>query len=101
MPMHIDLNEEQFPPNQLQVVTSQVALTRGVPASTTLQASGGSNAATWQALDPLPPGLLLSTAGAITGTPTASGDWPPVRVVLTDPGPPVRNTYGMVTINVQ
>lgn len=101
MPIHMALTEEQFLPNRLEVTTSQVLLTVGTPAAARLQASGGSNAATWQALDPLPPGLLLSTAGAITGTPTASGDWPPVRVVLTDPGPPVRNTYGMVTINVQ
>lgn len=47
----------------------------GTSYSTTLQASGGAGALTWGLAggSALPAGLSLSTAGAISGTPTAAG----------------------------
>jgi hypothetical protein len=46
----------------------------GVAYSATLAAAGGTGPYTWTvAAGALPPGLTLSTAGAITGTPTSGG----------------------------
>ena len=48
--------------------------TVGAPYATTLHASGGNGTYVWTlAADVLPPGLLLSSAGVLSGTPTHSG----------------------------
>lgn len=44
--------------------------------STTLAASGGTPPYTWSETGPLPPGLSLSSAGVISGTPTTAGTYP-------------------------
>ena len=45
----------------------------GVPYSFVLEASGGQAPYTWSALGSLPAGLSLSSAGVISGTPSAQG----------------------------
>ncbi|HEX5631882.1 MAG TPA: putative Ig domain-containing protein, partial [Gemmatimonadales bacterium] len=48
--------------------------TQGAPSSTTLSASGGTGDFTWAVVaGSLPGGITLSAAGALSGTPTASG----------------------------
>lgn len=57
----------------------------GTAYSQTLQASGGVLPLTWNlsGAAPLPPGLGLSSAGVISGTPTANGTYP-FSVTVTD-----------------
>jgi hypothetical protein len=56
------------------VTTTLPAGTQGVPYSEALTASGGSGALTWALQSgALPPGLTLTSAGVIQGTPTAEG----------------------------
>ena len=45
----------------------------GTPYSATLAATGGTAPYTWTAAGALPPGLALSPAGVISGTPTTAG----------------------------
>jgi hypothetical protein len=52
-------------------------------ASTTLTATGGTAPYTWTELELLPTGLTLSSAGVISGTPTAAGSFT-VRVQVRD-----------------
>ena len=63
----------------IEPLTIQSAsLTAGVPGqpyTSSLAAAGGSGTYTWAALSALPPGLSLSAAGAVTGTPTAQGNF--------------------------
>jgi uncharacterized repeat protein (TIGR02543 family) len=48
----------------------------GEPYTATLAASGDSGTATWTVTSgDLPPGLTLSSAGVISGTPTTAGSW--------------------------
>jgi len=71
----------------------------GTPYSQALAASGGSGTLTW-ALAPynyLPPGLTLSPGGTITGTPSATGQFP-FNVTVTD-GSGHTNTW-LFTLNV-
>jgi len=49
--------------------------TAGTEYSATLTATGGSQPYTWTANSSLPPGLTLSSAGAVTGTPTSTGEF--------------------------
>jgi len=61
-------------PPLVVTTTSLPAATVGVPYSTTLAASGGKPPYTWSlASGALPPGLAISSAGVISGTPTAAG----------------------------
>ncbi|HKP85896.1 MAG TPA: putative Ig domain-containing protein [Blastocatellia bacterium] len=63
------------PPTTLTITTTSLApITRGVPYSQQLSASGGATPYTWSLTSgALPPGLSLSSAGLISGTPTTSG----------------------------
>lgn len=57
----------------------------GFAYSATLQASGGKGPYTWSIKSGvLPAGLSFSTTGAITGTPTASGDFASIVFAVTD-----------------
>jgi hypothetical protein len=62
--------------------TSLPTAAPGVPYSHQLLATGGTPPYTWRhdpgtfAVRPLPPGLQLTTAGVLTGTPTQEGSWP-------------------------
>lgn len=99
--MHQSLHLDQFVmPNQLEILTAIVPLPVNVVANAPLQARGGTGVYSWSVLDPLPTGVTFSATGKFAGTPTTTGDWPPVRVVLTDAGPPLRNTHALVTITV-
>jgi len=65
----------------------------GVPYSTTLDASGGTEPYSWAVTSgALPPGLSLdSVTGAITGTPTSGGAFP-FTVTVTDSTTPTAQT---------
>jgi mono/diheme cytochrome c family protein len=49
--------------------------TVGITYSQTLTATGGTTPYTWSYNGTLPPGLVLTSAGALTGTPTAAGSY--------------------------
>ncbi len=55
--------------------------------SATLEATGGKPSLSWEATG-LPAGLTCSTAGVISGTPTASGDFSVTATVTDSFGPP-------------
>jgi hypothetical protein len=61
----------------VQIVTSSLAgATVSVPYSQHLGATGGSGTYTWNVTGgQLPPGITLSTAGDLSGTPTTAGTW--------------------------
>lgn len=52
-------------------------------AGATMAATGGTSPYTWTAWG-LPTGLSLSSAGVLSGTPTAAGSWPDVTVWVAD-----------------
>ncbi len=56
-------------------------------ATTTLAATGGTGTLQWVATSALPTGLLLSSSGVLTGTPTQAGSFS-VEVKVTDSGTP-------------
>ena len=60
--------------------------TQNSPYSTTLAATGGTPPYTWTSSGTLPPGLTLSTAGVIGGTPIASGSYPFTATVTDNTG---------------
>lgn len=65
------------PPTTLTITTISIApLTKNVPYSQQLSATGGAAPYTWQVTaGALPPGLTLSSTGLISGTPTTSGSF--------------------------
>jgi hypothetical protein len=65
------------PPSALTITTISIApLTKNVPYSQQLSATGGAAPYTWQlTAGALPPGLTLSSTGLISGTPTTSGSF--------------------------
>ena len=80
-------------------ITPMTITTTSLPAGTvkkaytaTLVANGGVGTKVWTLTSgPLPPGLKLSTAGKLTGTPTAAGSYP-ITVQVTDAAKPTKNT---------
>ncbi|MGB6872797.1 MAG: putative Ig domain-containing protein [Dehalococcoidia bacterium] len=62
--------------------------------SATLTATGGQPPYTWGATG-LPAGLTCSTAGVISGTPTASGDFTVTVTVTDSAGPPDTDSKGL------
>ena len=71
----------------------------GAPYSQTLAATGGAAPYSWSlALGALPPGLSLSSAGAITGTPTAAGT-AAFMVTVTDANSAAASGTFTLTIN--
>jgi len=64
--------------------------------SQTISASGGTGSLTFSATGPLPPGLTLSSAGLLAGTPTAAGSYG-ITVTATDVlGATDSHTYTVV-----
>jgi putative Ig domain-containing protein/matrixin/fibronectin type III domain protein/Ig-like domain-containing protein len=65
------------PPTTLTITTTSLApITRGVPYSQQLSATGGSPPYTWSLISgALPAGLSLSSSGLISGTPTVGGGY--------------------------
>ncbi len=76
--------------------TSVPAGTTGTAYSATLAASGGTPAYNWSVTSgALPPGLTLSTSGAISGTPTTSGSYSFVAQVKDSASGVATYTYSM------
>jgi subtilisin family serine protease len=74
--------------------------TVGQAYSETLQATGGEAPRSWSvASGSLPPGLSLSSAGALTGTPTTAGSYP-FTARVTDAGAPARSDTQALSITV-
>ena len=67
--------------------------------STTLKAAGGKPPYTWSATG-LPAGLSLSTAGVLTGIPSAAGSASPAFTATDSSTPPVASTPTTITLNV-
>ncbi len=91
----------------LSVTTTSGSLPTGVVntlyPSTTLQATGGITPYTWSYTGTLPPGLTLSAAGVIAGTPTSAGTFN-FTVTVTDaetPTPQKANASLSITVNAQ
>ncbi|HSY13214.1 MAG TPA: Ig domain-containing protein [Verrucomicrobiae bacterium] len=81
----LDLSGYMAPLGQLTITTSSLpGGTTGQPYSTQLAASGGEPPYTWSITSgTLPPGLTLSSAGAISGIPTVAGSYP-ITIQVTD-----------------
>jgi hypothetical protein len=80
------------------VITTQSlpAATVGVPYSATLTATGGIPPYTWTVISgSLPPGLSLSSAGVISGTPTTAGTYN-FTVQVIDP----LGNFGSISVGV-
>ncbi len=75
--------------------------TQGVAYTAGLSSSGGTPAVSWTLINgtTLPPGLVLSNAGQITGTPTASGTTT-FTVQATDSGVPVQTATQTLSITI-
>ncbi len=68
--------------------------------STTLNTTGGTGAVTWsRSGGTLPPGLMLSAGGVISGTPTAAGTFN-FMVQATDSGTPPQTAYQPLSIQI-
>ena len=84
------------------VTTSLPNGTVGAPYNSTLLASGGSSPYTWSETSggSLPPGLSLSGAGVISGTPTTGGTYGPYVFTATDASSKTAASSGLsITIN--
>ena len=84
---------------KLPVITSPATLPAGTAGSAyshTLAATGMAPL-TWENLTPLPPGLSLSPAGVISGTPSAAGAFT-FTIRITDSNGPVQKVFSM-TVN--
>ncbi|MCX7605372.1 MAG: Ig domain-containing protein, partial [Bryobacteraceae bacterium] len=85
------------------VITTQPALPSGVPGvaySQQLQAAGGTPPYTWQVTGgSLPPGLSLSGAGVLSGTPTAAGSYTFTARVTDAAGASVSQTFTLAIGN--
>jgi hypothetical protein len=83
---------------QLTAPAQQLSIPRNVSASAALTASGGTAPYSWSvAGGTLPPGLALSTAGAITGTPATAGIFSVIANVSDASG---QLASGLVSITV-
>ncbi|HVS88720.1 MAG TPA: kelch repeat-containing protein [Candidatus Acidoferrum sp.] len=68
--------------------------------SATLQTTGGTGAVTWsRSGGTLPPGLTVSSAGVISGTPTTAGTFG-FTLQATDSGTPAQTTYRPFSIRI-
>ena len=66
--------------------------------SVTFAATGGTGVYTWSATG-LPSGLSLSTAGALSGTPTTAGSYTPQFTPVTDSSNSIATVSRSITIN--
>jgi WD40 repeat protein len=62
--------------------------------------SGGTAPFTWTETGALPPGLSLSSAGQLSGTPTTAGTYP-ITVTVTDSSNPPLNDSIIVNLNIE
>ncbi len=95
---------KQAPPFPDPLVITTVTLPDGTEQATyseNLTSTGGTSPYEWilsAGSDPLPPGLTLSSAGLISGTPTASGTYP-FTVRVTDNQPVFKTALLSITID--
>jgi hypothetical protein len=76
--------------------------TSGTPYSQSLVATGGSGTLTWSLAagsQPPPPGISLSAAGVLSGTPTGTGTYP-FTVQVVDSGSPQQTATRSLSITV-
>jgi uncharacterized repeat protein (TIGR01451 family) len=73
----------------LQIGCTLPAGTQCQSYSANLAVQGGNAPFTWSASGPLPPGLTLSSGGAITGTPTSTGTFTFTATVVDSTSPPL------------
>ena len=74
---------------------------QGIPYSQTLAASGGTPGFTWSVVTgPLPGGLSLTSAGVLSGTPTATVTNAPVTLGVRDSGDPMQLATKSFTITI-
>jgi hypothetical protein len=82
------------------LTTSLPPVTAGTPYSHTLTASGGVPPYAWSIMSgSLPPGLTLSAAGVIAGTPTTAGDYF-ILFMVTDKSPAQPMVHQLLSITV-
>ncbi|WP_353069585.1 putative Ig domain-containing protein [Tunturibacter empetritectus] len=84
-------------PLTITIVSLPAAQTNS-PYSASLQVHGGTAPYTWST-SALPAGLTLTNNGTISGTPTASGNFP-ITVTVTDAGSPTLTTKASFTLSV-
>lgn len=87
----ISISATQIP--TITMDAASLAAITGVKYSYVLTASGGIRPYQWVAMGAMPPGLTLSSAGVVSGTPTTAGEYP-VAVRVTD------NAGSQVTGNI-
>jgi hypothetical protein len=88
--------------SQLLIVTNALASGQvGTPYTASFLSAGGTAPITWSLFtaNTLPPGLTLSPAGTISGTPTTAGTFP-FTVVASDSGLPVEKASQTFSIVV-
>jgi hypothetical protein len=83
-----------YPPLEITTTSPLPEAKVGDTYSATLNATGGKPAYTWVATG-LPAGLNCSTAGVISGTPTASGDFTVTVTVTDSASPPSTDSKGL------
>ena len=64
-----------IPPLAIASTSPLPPATEGQAYSFTFQATGGTPPYTWSTTDTLPAGLMLSSMGMVSGTPTVSGSF--------------------------
>ncbi|NYF90957.1 beta strand repeat-containing protein [Tunturibacter empetritectus] len=84
-------------PLTITIVSLPAAQTNS-PYSASLQVHGGTAPYTWST-SALPAGLTLTNNGTISGTPTASGNFP-ITVTVTDAGSPTLTTKASFTLSI-
>ena len=77
------------PPQLSITTTSMPRVVVGQTYTFTLQATGGIGPYKWSSLDPVPSGMALSSAGVLSGVPTAAGGFY-FRIQVQDSGNPVQ-----------
>lgn len=84
----------------LEVLPNNISGNVGVPVNAKLFAIGGLAPYTWSlAAGSLPPGTMLDTRGALTGTPTQQGNYA-FTLQVVDSGPPQQTAQGMNDMSV-
>ena len=90
------------PPLSVTTTTLPAGAVSAAYTATTLQAAGGTAPYSWLLVSPgtgpLPPGLALSTAGAISGTPTTAGTYP-FTVQVADSASTTATANLSITVN--
>jgi hypothetical protein len=88
------------PPTVIVTTSGIIPLVQGVASpSITLTATGGKKPYTWSATS-LPPGMTLSSAGVLSGTPITSNSYVPTFTATDSSNPGVTSAAAAIMINV-